>query len=186
MSRPASFSREELLETARAIANCDGWENLTLNHVARDLGVKPPSLYNHIQGLPGLRRDLTVHVVGEMIDEVTRAAVGISGGEAVTAIARTYRAYGLANPGVLPALAAAPKEDDEEHQRIADRFLEVGFAVMQGFGLERVEAIHALRSLRSITHGYIVLELEGGFGLPEEIEKSFEWAMARFVAGLER
>lgn len=184
MSRRASFSRVEMLETARSIANRDGWANLTLNGLAAELGVKPPSLYNHVQGLPGLRRDLTVYVASEMIDEVTRAAVGVSGGDAVAAIARAYRRYGLANPGLLPALAAAPAEGDEEHHLTSDRFLEVGFAVMKGFGLDKVESIHALRTLRSLTHGYITLELEGGFGLPEEIEVSFDWAVARFVKGL--
>jgi hypothetical protein len=46
--------------------------------------------------------------------------------------------------------------------------------------LEGDDAIDAIRALRSALHGFVLLETGGGFGLPVDVDRSFE----RLVAGL--
>ena len=48
------------------------------------------------------------------------------------------------------------------------------------------EAIHAIRSLRSIVHGFISLEAASGFAMPVDLDASFHWLVNVFVAGLDR
>ncbi|MCB2199596.1 WHG domain-containing protein [bacterium] len=186
MSRPAKFTRLELLETAREIANREGWDHLTLNRLADELDIKPPSLYNHVQGVEGLRKALAVHAQTLLTRELERAAIGKAGADAFRAIGIAYRAFALGNPGLLHAMATAPDRSDELQRMTDDRILEIGMAVLKGFGLEGQEAIHALRTLRSLAHGFAVLELDAGFGRPEQVTKSFDWALNLLVAGLER
>src|SRR5205807_9161138 len=45
-------------------------------------------------------------------------------------------------------------------------------------------AIHAIRGLRSIVHGFISLEVAGGFAMPVDLEASFHWLINLFIAGL--
>ena len=39
----------QIIETAAKIANAEGIDNLSLKRMAAELGVRAPSLYNHIQ-----------------------------------------------------------------------------------------------------------------------------------------
>lgn len=184
MSRPAKFSRLELLETAREIANREGWDHLTLNRLADELDIKPPSLYNHVQGVEGLRNALAVHAQTLIARELETAAIGKAGPDALRAIGYAYRDFALNNPGLLHAMATAPDRSDELQRLTDDRTIEIGLAVMKGFGIEGQEAIHALRTLRSLAHGYAVLELDAGFGRPEQVTRSFDWALDVLVAGI--
>jgi hypothetical protein len=56
MATRAGLSFEKVVETAIRIADKNGLNNLTLGRFAHDVGVKTPSLYEHINGLPGLQQ----------------------------------------------------------------------------------------------------------------------------------
>ena len=184
MSRPGKFSRNDLLETAREIANRDGWDNLTLNRLADELDIKSPSLYNHVQGVEGLRTALSAHMTSLLARRLETATIGKSGADAIHALGHAYRNFALDNPGLLPAIGSAPDRSDEAQRTVDDRILQVGFVVMKGFGLNEQESIHAMRTLRSLAHGYAVLELDAGFGRPEQVSASFDWALETFVSGM--
>jgi hypothetical protein len=51
--------------------------------------------------------------------------------------------------------------------------------------LEEDEAIHALRGLRSLVHGFATLEISGGFGIPLDLDESFSRLVDLFITGLE-
>ena len=50
--------REEVLLAAEGIVDRDGWMQLTMTALANELGVKVPSLYNHVPNLEALRGEL--------------------------------------------------------------------------------------------------------------------------------
>ena len=59
MSTPRKrHDREEVLVAAEAICDRDGWTHLTMTALANELGVKVPSLYNHVPNLEALRGEL--------------------------------------------------------------------------------------------------------------------------------
>jgi hypothetical protein len=74
---------------------------------------------------------------------------------------------------------------DPELEKEETRSLKVGMAVMASFSLEREEAVHALRGLRSLVHGFATLEISGGFGMPLDLDESFNRLVKFLVAGLE-
>ena len=45
---------EKVVLAAAELVNQQGAEALTIGRLAEKLGIQPPSLYNHIDGLPGL------------------------------------------------------------------------------------------------------------------------------------
>ena len=71
---------------------------------------------------------------------------------------------------------------DEEHVAASDRALAVLVAVLRGYGIREDDMIDALRTVRAALHGFVVLELAGGFGLPRDIDASY----ARYVLTLDR
>lgn len=55
------------------------------------------------------------------------------------------------------------------------------YAIVHGFGIEGDHAIHAIRSWRAVLHGLVTLEAEGAFGLPADIDRSFDLLIDRLV-----
>ena len=100
----------------------------------------------------------------------------------------TIRAYIKEYPGLylstIRASGTQPEADPELEQE-ETRSVKVGMAVMDSFGLEGKETIHALRGLRSLVHGFATLEISGGFGMPLELDESFSRLVDLFIAGLE-
>jgi AcrR family transcriptional regulator len=173
-----------VVDAASAIADADGLRAVTLARVADELGVRAPSLYNHVDGRAGLLRAIAVRGVRELTAALREAAVGRSGADALTATAHAYRAYAHAHPGRYAATVAAPAADDDEHRAAAGETVDVVLAVLRGWDLQGDEAIHAARAFRSAVHGFVVLEAGGGFGIPIDLDESFDRLVAMLAAGL--
>lgn len=75
-----------VVEAAAGIADADGLEAVTLARVAADLGVRAPSLYNHVDGRRDLLRAIAVLGVRELTAALREATVGRSGAEALAAV----------------------------------------------------------------------------------------------------
>jgi AcrR family transcriptional regulator len=161
-------------DVAASVADRDGLDALTLAAVAGELGVSVPSLYKHVEGLDGMRRLLTLRAVDELGEVLTTAVLGRAGADALPPMGRAYRQYAQRHPGRYLATVRAPAPGDSEHQASAGRVLTPVVAVVAGYGLPESEHVHAARTLRSAMHGFVALELGGGFGLPEDVETSFE------------
>ena len=59
-------------------------------------------------------------------------------------------------------------------------------AVLASYGLRGEDAVHAARGLRSVAHGFATLEVAGGFGIPLDLDESFDRLLRAFVAGLRK
>jgi AcrR family transcriptional regulator len=162
-----------VVDAAIAIADEDGLESVTLARVAAALGVRSPSLYNHVDGRDGLIRGIAVRATRELAIALRRAATGRSGLEAVEAVAQAQRDYARAHPGRYAATVAPPAQGDAEHEAAAADAVDVLTSVLGGSGLDGDELIHAVRALRSAVHGFAALETAGGFGLPVDVDTSF-------------
>jgi AcrR family transcriptional regulator len=166
------------------MADADGLDPLSLARLAERLGVRVPSLYNHVQGLPGLRRALALYGIRTLHDALASAAIGRSGDEAVFAIAAAYRTFVKAHPGLYEAMTRTPPGQDAEVADASAAPVEVVQAVLAGYGLQGDDAVHAVRGLRSLVHGFVTLEVSGGFGMPLDVDESFRRLLRTYVAGL--
>jgi AcrR family transcriptional regulator len=169
----AGLTPQRVVEEAGAVADAGGLDRLTLAAVAERFGVAIPSLYKHVNGLDGLRRDLAVLALRELTATLSRAAVGRAGRDALHAMAGAYRAYATAHPGRYAATVRAPAPGDTEHLAAADNALDVFLAILAGYGITGPDAIDAIRGLRAALHGFVALEAAGGFGLPQSVDASY-------------
>ena len=184
----AGLGKEAVVEAAANLLNTEGAAALTLNRLAQELGVKTPSLYNHVEGLPGLYRELALLNARTLGERFTQAAIGRSGPAALIAVATAYRAYIKEAPGVYLASlrsSGAQQPVDAELSAAEEASLRVTVAVVASFGLTGEDALHAVRGLRSLVHGFATLEIAGGFGLPLSLDESFNRLLAMFVRALQ-
>jgi AcrR family transcriptional regulator len=180
----AGLDAERVVDAAAQIADAEGLDAVTLARVAGGLGVRAPSLYNHVDGRGGLLRALAVRGVRGLTAVLRDAAVGRSGADALSATARAYRAYAGAHPGLYAASVAAPAPDDPDPQAAAAETVEVVFAVLRGWDLEGDDAVHAARAFRSAIHGFVALEAAGGFAMAVAVDDSFDRLVATLAGGL--
>lgn len=189
MSPRSNLTKQTVVQAAADLINTEGPEALSLGRLAKELGIRTPSLYNHVNGLPRLLLELSILNASNLAEHISEAAIGQSGANAVRAIMQAMRTYIKECPGLylstLRASGTEPEVDPELEQEEA-RSVKVGMAVMTSFGLEGDEAIHALRGLRSLVHGFSTLEISGGFGIPLDLDESFSRLVDLFIAGLEK
>src|SRR6476469_2268946 len=93
MPPKAGLDHAAVVQAAAALADTTGSGQLTLADLAARLGVRTPSLSNHVAGLPGLRGDLSLLGTRELGARLSRAAIGKSGDAAIQALCRAYRAF---------------------------------------------------------------------------------------------
>ena len=180
----AGLDPESVVSAAAQMADGEGLEALSLARLAAELGVRPPSLYEHVGGLADLRRRLAIRGDRQLAAVILAAAAGRADGDALRAIADGYRAYAHEHPGTYAALQRAPAAADEEAQAAAAQVVEVVLAVLRGYGLEGDDAIHAARIVRSALHGFVTLEAGGGFGIKLDLDESYRRLVEVLDAGL--
>jgi AcrR family transcriptional regulator len=169
-----------------------GFERLTLAAVAERVGVAVPSLYKHVAGLDALRTGVALEAVLALRRVVTDEAVGRSGAGALRAVARGIRSFANTHPGWYAAAQFAPAagRDDtvggDALSEAAASAVDAIAAVLRGFDLPTARTVDAVRLVRSAVHGFVVLEQGGGFGLPDDLDQSFDVVVDATVAGIER
>ena len=175
-----------VVDEAARLADEIGLERLTLAALAARFGVAVPSLYKHVGGLDAVRRGVAIRGVrdlGEALDAALAAAPGTPSAR-LRALAVSYRGFARAHPGRYAASVRAAAPDDAEHVAASNVVLRLVLDVLGERGLGGDDAIDAARGLRAALHGFVALESAGGFGLPRDVDRSFERLVDVLDAGL--
>jgi len=179
------LTKEKVVEKAVELANEIGdVYQLKLKDLAAALNIKVPSLYNHVKGASGLIDALRIYAVTQLDDELRDAMVGKIGEEALIAAAKRYRTYAHANPGIYQLIIQVG-EPGSEVERIGKNILSLLLLVLGSFGLSGDEALHVVRGFRSLLHGFVSLEISGGFGLDLDLDRSFERLIKDYINGIQ-
>lgn len=169
----AGLTTEIVTVEAASIADEVGFGRLTLAGVAEAFGVAVPSLYKHVDGLEGLRRGVATLAIRELGQALTTAVEG-SPDDPLPALAHAYRDFAHAHPGRYAATVRAPDPDDADAVAASDAVLATVLSVMARYGSSGADAIDATRAMRAALHGFVSLEAAGGFGLPRDVDRSFD------------
>ncbi|MFJ6737571.1 TetR/AcrR family transcriptional regulator [Streptomyces sp. NPDC091279] len=156
------LTAERLALAGAELADEVGFEQVTVSALARRFDVKVASLYSHVRNSHDLKTRIALLVLAEMADRAASALAGRAGKDALVALANVYRDYARAHPGryaasrlrLDPATAAASA---------GVRHAQMTRAVLRGYDLTEPDQTHAVRLLGSTFHGYVSLELAGGF-----------------------
>ncbi len=180
------LTRDRVVAEGAAYLDEVGLARMTVSALAERLGVAQPSLYKHIDNLPALMRSISIRGQRELTQALAEAAVGRARGNALTAVCRCYRQWATAHPGLYATCQRAPTPGDTEAEEAAGGLGRVGLAVLGGYDLTGEDAVDALRALRAALHGFVTLEGLGGFGLPVDVDRSFDRMVAAVIGSIAR
>jgi AcrR family transcriptional regulator len=184
MATQVGLDHAAVITAAAELADRDGLAGLTLAALAADLGIRSQSLYAHVDGLDGLQRDLALHAVQLLGEELRAAALGRSGRAALEAIAETYLSFATRHPGLYAATIRDARGDDE---LLAANFRagEALGRILESFGLEGDDNVHAHRAIWSAIHGFITLQHAGAFSRAAPTDETYRRTIAMFADALE-
>ncbi|MEZ0092219.1 TetR/AcrR family transcriptional regulator [Streptacidiphilus sp. EB129] len=158
----AGLTRDRLIRAGAELADRVGFDQVTLSALARQFEVQVASLYAHLKNSQDLKTGIALLALEELADRAADAVAGRAGKDALTALANVYRDYAHEHPGRYAA--AQVRLDPETAAAGAGvRHARMTRAILRGYDLTEPDQTHAVRLLGSVFHGYVTLEMGGGF-----------------------
>jgi AcrR family transcriptional regulator len=158
----AGLTTERLTQAGAELADEVGFDKVTLTALARRFDVKVASLYSHLKNSQDLKTKIALLALEELADQGAAALAGRAGKDALTAFANVYRTYAREHPGRYAATQL--RLDPETAAASAGgRHAQMMRAILRGYDLTEPDQTNAVRLLGSVFHGYVSLEMGGGF-----------------------
>ncbi len=174
MATHVGLDKATAIQRAAQLADANGLEALSMKAVADHLGIRTPTLYHYFPaGLDDLYREIALLTLREQATLLGQAVMGKAGAEAVRALVDTYRACIKAHPGCYAA-TIRPNRDDPEREALMSQIVAIAVRALDAYHLAYDDAIHAVRMMRAVAHGMATLELAGGFGMPQDVDETYQ------------
>ena len=173
----AGLTAQRLTDVGADLADEIGFDQVTVSELARRLDVKVASLYSHVKNSHDLKTRIALLALEELADKGTTALAGRAGKDALTALADVYRDYARAHPGRYAA-AQMRLSPEAAAASAGVRHAQMTRAVLRGYDVTEPDQTHAVRLLGSTFHGYISLEMGGGFShSAPDTEETWTWVL---------
>ena len=179
-----TLDRDAVIALAGDLLDRDGAENFTLSKVAEAADVTLPALYRHVDNVADLWRGLGLATRRELSERLAYSILGLSGLDAVEAVAFAWRDYAMAHPGRYRSTERHPVVGDRELTAAVDRVVDLLAASLRGFELDDDERTDRALILRSALHGFMIFQLDGGNPYPERTDLTFDRLVDVVTSGL--
>lgn len=180
------ISKEMVIKEAAHMANKIGIENLSLKTLAAELGVKSPSLYNHVDGLDDLKQQLMFYGWKEVEDKIIQSVIGLTGYDAIRSICYTFHEYATENQGVFSAMLWYNQFENEQAREVVSKMFSVFFNITKSLNISQDNCIHLVRMFRGFLEGFALLENHNAFGNTQLIKDSFELSIDILIEGTKK
>ncbi|OLQ45682.1 transcriptional regulator [Bacillus licheniformis] len=183
MSPRIGLSQKMIVDAAAEIADQEGLNSVTLAALSKKMNVRPPSLYNHINGLQAIRTELAVSGLTRLYEQMAVSVTEQKGDAAMDSLAHAYVDFAVENPGYYEA--SLLKVQDERAEIVSEEIVRLvsKLLIENGYASDKT-AIHATRGLRSLLHGFTALIAKEAFEREEDISESLSYSIRTFLSGL--
>jgi AcrR family transcriptional regulator len=185
LSPRAGLDRNTILQTSIELANTQGIEQVTIAAIAKKLGVRSPSLYNHVSGLTEIRIQIALSGMEQLEQILMRAVIGKAGKDSILSFCKSYLTFAKTNPGLYEATIQPAIYPNTSIQKAGDRIIDLLLQILASYQLEKTKALHFVRGLRSIVHGFASLDRAGGFQMELDVEESLLFTVQLLCDGLQ-
>jgi AcrR family transcriptional regulator len=180
---PARTSTDAIVAAARRILETDGLQAVTMRSVADAVGVKGPSLYKRVPDRAALLRAVMDGVVEDLARTMARAIETGDPRADLRSAAIAYRDFVHRNPnGYRLLFADLPSEATTDAAGLAALGGPVVRAMSRLAG--PTEALEGARTFVAWAHGFVTMELAGGFRLGGDLEAAYAFGISAILAGV--
>ena len=118
-----------------------------------------------------------MRAVDELADRLAASVMGLAGPDALRALADAYRGFAHAHPGLYPMTQIPAEASDGSlsplRSSAAQRTVAIVTAALAGYRIPEDRIIDAARMTRASLHGFVDIEVHGGFAMNAPIDVSF-------------
>ncbi|MEO6794558.1 MAG: TetR/AcrR family transcriptional regulator C-terminal domain-containing protein [Mycobacterium sp.] len=159
--RPRSLTRAEILDTAMALVDRDGIEQLTMRRLGAACGVEAMALYRHVHGRQDLLGGVVDYVVDQLYDDQLAARRQEDGWQDyLVRLAHGVRAIAIDHPHLFPTLATRPPEAPWVRPPLRSlRWMETFLDTLISYGFSDEAAVTAYRAYTTFLLGHLLLEV---------------------------
>lgn len=179
------LDRQKVVDLAGDIVDAQGLDALTLKNLAKKAGVTQPALYRHVDSINDVWRELGLLTRQDLAAAMAEATIGLSGSEAVHAVAHAWRDFGRQHPGRYRSTERAPVSGDPELEAAVQRVVDVFALALRDYDLDDDDLAHSSRLLRSALHGFVAFELGDGHPLTPPIDETFDRLVDLLCSGFD-
>lgn len=184
MPYPAKTDFETVVEAARGLIERDGVDHLSLGSLAAELGIKPPSLYRHVDSKSALLRAVNERTYADLFAAYAAALrrAGDDPEAKLWAVFRAHRKFAHANPLTYVLAFSTPGGGQRgDEQLLAKQALPIQDIMASVSG--QAHSLAALRGALALVHGFVMLELNKQFQRGGDITEAFDASVAAYIAG---
>ena len=180
-----TVTNEAVLAAAVGITERQGLSNLSIQQLAAELGVKPPSLYNHIKGIDEVKANIAKFAINEMDKVMRDAAIGYAREEALLRVACAARDFAINRMELYNAMNLYSAVAPNEYRKTMGLHMNILHQILDTYRLNDEVRIPFIHAFRSGLHGFVSLEAVGAFGDNTEINESFKKMIIHLIKMLE-
>lgn len=177
-------TKAAVIQAASDIADKDGLNNVSLKVVAERLNIRTPSLYNHIDSLEDLLREIAHSGMRAMNESMTQAAIGKTGDAAIKSVGIEYLNYMIKHSGVYETIQWATWHGNEETGEIFGNYLSLLTTLIHSCGFNSDSTNEILNIITGFLHGYTTLQLRYAFSEPDRVRNELNTALDTLLAGV--
>lgn len=179
MGRPTkenSLTKQDVIEAAITCIEKEGASALGVNRVARELGIKPPAIYKHLQGNAELKKAVALAIYRRFFAEFKRKTVGIKEPRALLrAGGFASKNFARSHPELYRVMMQFQLQPDDPESASVIKESQSLFKLFLGSEeISEAKLIDIMRMVNAAIVGFIALEQSGLLTLPRSTDESFE------------
>lgn len=179
MGRPTkenSLTKQDVIAAAIACLEKNGELPLGVNRVARELNIKPPAIYKHLDGNAGLRRAVALAIWRNYLTTCRQQTDGITEPQVLFRVsAHATRNFARSHPALYTVMMQYQmRPTDPEEAEIIQDSLHFFQKALQLYELSYDSLIDVMRMVNAAIYGFIIREQSELMTLDRSSEASYE------------
>lgn len=179
MGRPTkenSLTKQDVIAAAINCLDQEGESALGVNRVSRELNIKPPAIYKHLEGNAGLQRAVALEVWRQYLTHCQQQTNGITDSQELFRMsARATRNFARSYPAryrVMMHYQMRPIDPEEaEVMKDALKFFQTSLHLQ---GLSHDALIDVMRIVNAAIYGFIMREQADLMTIDRSTDESYE------------
>jgi AcrR family transcriptional regulator len=190
MGRPLkenSLTPQDVVNTAIACLDREGEAALGVNRVARELGIKPPAIYKHLDGNAGLRRAVVLEIWRSYLTDCQNQTTNLAEPRALLRVgAQATRNFAQRHPARYAVMMQYQmRPTDPEEAEIIQNALQFFQRSLQLYELSNDALIDVMRMVNAAIYGFITREKLELMTLSRSTDRSYEVMLDALLVAIE-
>jgi AcrR family transcriptional regulator len=190
MGRPLkenSLTPKDVVNAAIACLDQEGEAALGVNRVARELGIKPPAIYRHLDGNAGLRRAVALEIWRSYLADCQNQTTDLTEPHALLQIgAQATRNFAQRHPARYAVMMQYQmRPTDLEEAEIIQNALQFFQRSLKLYELSNDALIDVMRMVNAAIYGFITRERLELMTLSRSTDRSYEVMLDALIVAIE-